>query len=90
MRSWSKWVIFSRKMKSSSAVGPRRPIFSEFWLSATFTPWLVVSSRLPSSTRTRSSGRLSGLSPMSGWPSPTLREAMSSVVVLAVASGVSG
>ena len=35
MRSWSKWKIFSRKWKSSSAVGPRRPIFSEFWSSAT-------------------------------------------------------
>ena len=23
MRSWSKWVIFSRRMKSSSSVGPR-------------------------------------------------------------------
>ena len=33
MRSWSKWVIFSRRMKSSSSVGPRRPAFSEFWLS---------------------------------------------------------
>ena len=30
-------------MKSSSSVGPRRPAFSEFWLSATGTPWLVVS-----------------------------------------------
>ena len=29
MRSWSKWVIFSRRMKSSSSVGPRRPAFSE-------------------------------------------------------------
>ena len=34
MRSWSKWVIFSRRMKSSSSVGPRRPALSEFWLSA--------------------------------------------------------
>ena len=33
MRSWSKWVIFSRRMKSSRRVGPRRPAFSEFWLS---------------------------------------------------------
>ncbi|MGC4061090.1 MAG: hypothetical protein QM749_09735 [Aquabacterium sp.] len=30
-------------MKSSSSAGPRSPAFSEFWLSATGTPWLVVS-----------------------------------------------
>ena len=30
-------------MKSSSSVGPRRPALSEFWLSPTGTPWLVVS-----------------------------------------------
>ena len=30
MRSWSKWVIFSRRMKSSSSVGPRSPALSEF------------------------------------------------------------
>ena len=30
-------------MKSSSSVGPRSPALSEFWLSATGTPWLVVS-----------------------------------------------
>ena len=41
MRSWSKCVIFSRRMKSSSSVGPRSPAFSEFWLSAMATPWLV-------------------------------------------------
>ncbi|MNN83789.1 hypothetical protein D3C81_2008760 [compost metagenome] len=41
MRSWSKWVIFSRMMKSSSSDGPRAPAFRLFWLSATFTPWLV-------------------------------------------------
>ena len=28
---------------AASTVGPRRPAFSEFWLSETFTPWLVVS-----------------------------------------------
>src|SRR5262245_50207658 len=33
MRSWSKCVIFSRRMKSSSRAGPRRPALSEFWLS---------------------------------------------------------
>ena len=42
MRSWSKWVIFSRRMKSSSSVGPRGVARSEFWLSATGMPWLVV------------------------------------------------
>ena len=42
MRSWSKWVIFSRRMKSSSRVGPRAPLLSEFWLSAIGAPWLVV------------------------------------------------
>ena len=47
-------------MKSSSSVGPRRPAFSEFWLSATGTPWLVVSARPVESTRTRSSERASG------------------------------
>ncbi len=90
MRSWSKWVIFSRRMKSSIAVGPRRPIFSESWLFPTGTPWLVVSTRPLSSTRTRSSGPFKGFLPISGVPSPTLGEAMSSVVVLAVASGVDG
>ena len=61
IRSWSKWVIFSRRMKSSSSVGPRSPAFSEFWLSATGTPWLVVSGWPPESTRTRSSGPVAGL-----------------------------
>src|SRR5689334_19901743 len=43
MRSWSKWVSFSRSRKSCSSVGPRRPAFSELWLSGSTTPWLVVS-----------------------------------------------
>src|SRR5690349_190471 len=47
MRSWSKWVIFSRRMKSSSRVGPRGVSRSEFWLSATGMPWLVVSAGWP-------------------------------------------
>jgi hypothetical protein len=51
MRSWSKWVIFSRRMKSSSRDGPRRPAISEFWLSATGTPWWVVSTCLDPSMR---------------------------------------
>ena len=43
MRSWSKCVIFSRRMKSSRSVGPRSPARSEFSSSAIGTPWLVVS-----------------------------------------------
>ena len=43
IRSWSKWVIFSRKTRSSSSVGPRVPARSEFWLSEIGNPWLVVS-----------------------------------------------
>src|SRR5436190_3929184 len=43
MRSWSKCVIFSRRMKSSSSVGPRTPALSELWLSGICRPWLVVS-----------------------------------------------
>ena len=34
--------------KSSSRVGPRRPAFSEFWLSLIGMPWLVVSRSLGS------------------------------------------
>lgn len=30
MRSWSKWVIFSRRIKSSNSVGPRLPARREF------------------------------------------------------------
>ena len=60
-------------MKSSSSAGPRRPAFSEFWLSATGTPWLVVSARSPESTRTRSSGAVRGIEPGGGAPDPDLR-----------------
>src|SRR3954464_10472103 len=42
MRSWSKWVIFSRKWKSSSSVGPRSPALSEWSVSGRRSPWLVV------------------------------------------------
>ena len=90
MRSWSKWVIFSRRMKSSSSVGPRRPAFSEFWLSATGTPWLVVSARPVESTRTRSSGPTVGFWPMFGPPLPTLSDPFSSVTVLAPTIGSAG
>ena len=40
---------------------PAETALSEFWLSATGTPWFVVSTRPPESTRTRSSGPLAGL-----------------------------
>ena len=33
MRSWSKWVIFSRRWWSWSSTGPRRPAFSEWSVS---------------------------------------------------------
>src|SRR6185369_17239623 len=42
MRSWSKCVIFSCRMKSSSSDGPRTPALSELWLSGITTPSLVV------------------------------------------------
>jgi hypothetical protein len=86
MRSWSKCVIFSRRMKSSSSAGPRMPARSECWLSATGTAWLVVRVRPLESARTRSSGAIAALIPSSGLPSPTLSEAAASVSVLAVAA----
>src|SRR4051794_32601804 len=51
MRSWSKWVIFSRRTKSSRSVGPRAPTFSDCWLSLMRPPWLVVSAWPSSLTR---------------------------------------
>ena len=90
MRSWSKCVIFSRRMKSSSSAGPRSPALSEFWLSATGTPWLVVSTRPPESTRTRSSGPLPGLKLACGLPLPTFTDALVSVSVLPVTIGCGG
>jgi hypothetical protein len=66
-----------RTMKASRSEGPRRPAFSEFWLSATFTPWFIVSSRPPGSVRTRSSD---------GPPSPLLGDALPSLTVLPVAA----
>ena len=90
IRSWSKWVIFSRRMKSSMRVGPRRPALSEFWLSATGTPWLVVSPWPVASVRTRSSGPLAGLAPVRGSPLPALAEAFASLRVLPPAEGMGG
>ncbi len=85
MRSWSKCVIFSRRMKSSSSVGPRSPAFSEFWLSPTPTPWLVVSIWPVESTRTRSSEAFVGLVPGVA-PLPVFAEALLSLSVLAPTS----
>ena len=64
-----------------------QPAFSEFWLSAMGTPWLVVSSRPLASTRTRSSGPWFGLRPSGGPASPVFFEAFPSVTVLPVATG---
>jgi hypothetical protein len=58
---------------------------SEFWLSATGTPWLVVSTWPAASARTRSSVPIVAFSPGSG-PSPTLGEAFFSLSVLPVVS----
>ncbi len=84
MRSWSKWVIFSRRMKSSSSAGPRSPALSEFWLSAMATPWLVVSIWPAASTRTLSSEPGRRFSPDGGM-SPVLADALVSLSVLATA-----
>src|SRR3984885_6243436 len=77
-------------MKSSSSVGPRRPALREFWLSATFTPWLVVSARPPESTRTRSSEAVVGLEPAVGLPEPSLGDALLSLSVLPLTAGSDG
>src|SRR5436190_5413038 len=90
IRSWSKWVIFSRRMKSSSNAGPRNPAFREFWLSATYTPWFVVMAREPPSVRTRSSGPMVELKPVVGPPEPVLGEGLVSVSVLPVTATFSG
>src|SRR5688500_6840474 len=90
MRSWSKCVTFSRRMKSSSSAGPRSPAFNEFWLSETWTPWLVVSIRPDESTRERSSGPLAGLNPTCGFPWPTFTEALTSERVLPPTIGLRG
>ena len=89
IRSWSKCVIFSRRMKSCSSVGPRSPALSELWLSATGTPWFVVSAWPVESTRTRSSEPIVLLSPTTGPPLPTLSDGWRSVTVLAPTMGSS-
>src|SRR6186713_3518611 len=77
-------------MKSSSSAGPRKPALREFWLSATGTPWLVVSTRLAESARTRSSGALVALSPAGGAPDPTFGDGLPSVSVLPPVAGSRG
>jgi hypothetical protein len=77
-------------MKSSSSAGPRNPAFSEFWLSATYTPWFVVMARAPPSARTRSSGPIVELKPVVGAPEPVLGEGLVSVSVLPVTATSSG
>src|SRR4026208_2263471 len=73
-------------MKSSRRAGPRSPPLSEFWLSATGWAKLVVRTRPPESTRTRSRGRLPGFTPgLAG--APVLSDAFASVSVLATTVG---
>ena len=59
MRSWSKRVIFSRRWKSSSSVGPRGPALSESSVCGTRTPWSVV--RAACSGCSRNGSRLRSL-----------------------------
>ena len=49
MRSWSKWVIFSRRMKSSSSVGPRAPALQRVVVvgDAPRPGWWSAGSRAP-------------------------------------------
>ncbi|MCY1369655.1 hypothetical protein D9M69_567070 [compost metagenome] len=68
-------------MKSSSSTGPRTPYFSEFWLSAMGTPWLVVSICPEESTRTRSSDSMVQFTPSVATP-PVFSEWFSSESVL--------
>src|SRR6187431_2417135 len=76
-------------MKSSRRAGPRSPPLSEFWLSATGWAKLVVRTRPPESTRTRSRGRLPGFTPgLAG--APVLSDAFASVSVLATTVGSGG
>src|SRR5688500_6243557 len=77
-------------MKSSSRVGPRSPALSECWLSATGTPWFVVSVRLDESTRTRSRGPMVLFAPTTGEPLPVFSEPLVSVTVLDPTIGSSG
>src|SRR5690606_35768191 len=87
MRSWSKWVSFSRRIKSFNRAGPRSPAFKEFWLSDTVTPWLVVSICPEESARTRLSEPPAALTPDSA-ASPYLAVWFFSEGVLATASRV--
>ena len=71
-------------------MGPLSPAFSEFWLSATGTPWLVVKPRLLESTRTRSSGAIVLFTPITGEPLPTFSDPFFSWTVLAPTIGSRG
>src|SRR5690606_22806440 len=77
-------------MKSSMAVGPRKPSLSERWLAPTVTPWVGVSSWPPESLRTRSRSPPVDCSLVGGLPEPVLSVPWASVLALAVATGVSG
>ena len=89
MRSWSKWVIFSLRTKSSRRAGPRSPTLSELWLSAIGWPKLVVRTWPVESTLTRSKESLDGFTPEEA-ADPVLSEDVFSVSVLAVADGSAG
>src|SRR5690606_3664043 len=43
IRSWSKWVIFSRRMKSLSCAGPMTHALREDWWTAISSSWYVAS-----------------------------------------------
>ena len=59
IRSWSKWVIFSRRWKSSISDGPRGPAFREWSVSGSRTPWAVVR-KSPSCDVAAATGSLAG------------------------------
>ena len=85
---WSKWVIFSRRMKSSSSVCPSRPAFSELWLSATFYALVRRQRTTGRVNRTRSSGPTVGLRPTFGPPLQPCGRVFISLTVLAPAIGL--
>jgi hypothetical protein len=76
-------------MKSSSSAGPRSPALSEFWLSPTGTPWLVVSTWPPASVRAWSSEPAPAAFPSTG-ATPVLADALTSLSVLADAASDGG
>src|SRR5690606_37350758 len=76
-------------MKSLSNAGPRRPAFSELWLSASGTPWFVVIACPPLSARTRGSSPPAALTPGLAAP-PVLADEFFSDRLLALALGTAG